>query len=339
MHTTSETFATASDISMADSLPARIRLVATTCCVCATPLGDEKSVELGIGPTCRRRIAKLDVTAAVTPDWDSVTDAIADFAALDQSDADRIELFEMAMGQIVLARAGAAHKLANLITHYVAATQVQRASIGGLILAIERMGRPNLAQALRKRQYEVRVEAVDDMLHVFSPFMESFKTAMWRRSLGRWDRDLKCYVVPGSRKAELRAALGASYLGMCAIDPDGEFTVERVAPMLDETPKQKADTARAALLDETPKQKADTARAAHLVSPVFSGRAGRNGDIGYIHAGPHAGKSGVVFWQSPDKSRVGVKSCVCKRRCDHEPMWCNALDVSTEPQRSIARAA
>ena len=321
MHTTSETFATASDISMADSLPARIRLVATTCCVCATPLADETSVELGIGPTCRKRLAKLDVTAAVTPDWDSVTDALADFAAIDQSDADRIKLFEMAMGQIVLARAGAAHKLVNLITHYIAATQVRRDSIGGLILAIERMGRPNLAQALRKRQYEVRVEAVADMLHVFSPFEESFRTTMWRRSLGSWDRKLKCYVVPGSRKAELRAALGESYRGMRAIDPDGEFTIERVAaPVLDETPKQKAPVTAP-------------------VSPVFSGRAGRNGDIGYIHTGPHAGKSGVVFWQAPDKSRVGVKACTCTRRCDHEPMWCNARDVSTEPQRSAARAA
>ena len=317
MHTTSETFATASDISMAESLPARIRLVATTCCVCATPLGDEKSVELGIGPKCRGRIAKLDVTAAVTPDWDSVTDTLAAFAVIDQSDADRIELFEMAMGQIVLARAGAAHKLTNLITHYIAATQVRRDSIGGLILAIERMGRPNLAQALRKRQYEVRVEAVGDMLHVFSPFEESFRTTMWRRSLGSWDRKLKCYVVPGSRKAELRAALGESYRGMRAIDPDGEFTIERAALVLDETPKQKPVAP----------------------VPVFAGRAGRNGDIGYIHAGPHAGKSGVVFWQAPDKSRVGVKSCTCTRRCDHEPMWCNARDVSTEPQRSAARAA
>lgn len=318
MHTPS-----ASDISMAASLAARIRLLATTCCVCATDLADEKSIELGIGPKCRRTLAKLDVVDAVSPDWDSVADALADFAAIDRADTDRLALFEMAMDQIVLARTGAAHKLANLITHYIAATQARRDSIGGLILAIERMGRPNLARALRKRQYEVRVEAVDGVLHVFSPFMESFKTAMWRRSLGRWDRDLKCYVVPGSRKEELRAALGESYAGLRAIDPDGEFIIERVTPVIDAAPKQKADTAQAV----------------HVAPPVFSGRVGRNGDTGYIFAGPHAGKSGVVFWQAPDKSRVGVKSCACARRCNHEPMWCNARDVSTEPQSDAARAA
>ena len=310
---------TASDISMAASLTARIRLVATTCCVCATPLADETSVELGIGPTCRKRLAKLDVAAAAAPNWDAVTDALAE--TLDRNDVDRLALFEMAMDQIVRARAGADHKLANLITHYIAATQARRDSIGGLIRAVELMGRPNLAQALRKRQYEIRVEAVGDMLHVFSPFMEEFRTAMRRNSLGRWDRDLKCFVVLGSRKAELRAALGASYRGMRAIDPDGEFIVERVV-------SARLEPAR---VEEAPKQRTST--------PVFAGRAGRNGDIGYILAGPHAGKSGIVFWQAPDKSRVGVKACTCTRRCNHEPMWCNACDVSTEPQRLTVRAA
>jgi hypothetical protein len=316
MHTTSETAVTASDISMGASLTARIRLVATTCCVCDTPLADATSVELGIGPTCRKRLAKLDVTAAAAPNWDAVTDALAEFAAINRNDVDRLALFEMAMDQIALARMGADHKLANLITHYIAATQARRDSISGLILAIERRGRPNLAQALRKRQYEVRVEAVDDMLHVFTPFMESFRSVMWRRSLGRWNRDLKCYVVPGTRKVELRAALGESYAGMRAIDPDGEFTVERTAPVIDESPKIQAVVS----------------------APVFSGRVGRNGDIGYIFAGPNAGKSGIVFWQATDKSRVGVKSCACTRRCNHEPLWCNARDVSTE-HRSTARAA
>ena len=302
MDTTPETFAAPSVISMAATLTARIRLVATTCCVCATPLADATSVELGIGPTCRKRLAKLDVVAATSPDWDAVTDALADFAAIDRSDTDRLALFEMGMDQIVLARAGIAHKLANLITHYIAATQVQRDSIGGLILAIERMGRPNLAEALRKRQYEIRIEAVGDMLHVFTPFAESFKTAMWKRALGCWNRDFKCYVVPGSRKADLHVALVESYSGMRAIGPNGDFTIEHVpAPVLDETPKQKAP-------------------------PVFSGR---NGVIGYIHSGPHANKSGVVFWQSPDKSRLGIRSCPCKRRCAHEPIWCNARDVSS----------
>ena len=323
MHTTSEIAATPSDISMADSLSARIRLVATTCCVCATPLADETSVELGIGPSCRKRLAKLDVTAAAAPDWDAVTDALSSFAALDQTDADRIVLFETAMEQIVRARAGAAHKLANLITHYIAATQTRRDPIAGLILAVERMGRPNLAEALRKRQYAVRVEAVGDTLHVFSPFNESFKAAMWRRSLGRWNRDLKCYVVAGSRKAELGVALGASYPGTRAIGPDGpdgEFVIERVTSVPDA---------------EAPK----LAVAEPPVYPLFSGRVGRDGDVGYIHAGQYVGKSGVVFWQSPDKSRIGLRACSCKRRCSHEPMWCNARDVSTEPQRAIVRAA
>jgi hypothetical protein len=298
-----------SAVSMADSLSARIRLVATTCCVCATPLADETSVELGIGPTCRKRIAKLDTTAAATPDWDAVADALGSFAAVDRSDDDRLALFEMAMGQIVLARKGVAHKLANLITHYIAATQDRGHSIGDLILAIARMGRPNLAEALRKRQYPVRIEAEGDVLHVFTPFEESFKNAMWQRSLGHWNRDLKCYVVAGSRKADLYTALVKSYAGMRAISPDGDFKIDLVPP-----------PAFAATSKDV------SAAPVKAEPPAFSGR---NGDVGYIQAGPHANKSGVVFWQAPDKRRLGIRSCACKRRCGHEPLWCDARDVST----------
>jgi hypothetical protein len=223
---TDETIAAPSSVISMASLTARIRLVATQCCVCSTPLADATSVELGIGPTCRRKLAKLDKEVTATIDWDSVTDALGDFAAIDRTDTDRIALFELAMDQIALARTGAAHTLANLITHYIAATQARPESIGGLILAVERMGRPNLAVALRKRQYPVRIEeAAGGVLHVFTPFCESFKTAMWRSGAGKWNRDLRCYVVAGSRKADLHAALAESYPGMRAIGPMGEFTI------------------------------------------------------------------------------------------------------------------
>jgi hypothetical protein len=310
-----------SAVSMADSLSARIRLVATTCCVCATPLADETSVELGIGPTCRKRIAKLDTTAAASPDWDAVSDALGSFAAVDRSDEDRLALFEMAMGQIVLARKGVAHKLANLITHYIAATQDRGPSIGDLILAIERMGRPNLAAALRKRQYPVRIEVEGDALHVFTPFEESFKNAMWQRSLGRWNRDLKCYVVPSSRRADLYSVLVNSYAGMRAISPEGDFKLDRVPP-----PAFAANS----------KETTTTTTPVKAAAPAF---AGRKGDVGYIQAGPHIGKSGVVFWESPDKHRLGIRSCTCNRRCGHEPLWCDARHVSTIAPSAAAAAA
>jgi len=86
---------------------------------------------------------------------------------------------------------------------------------------------------------------------------------------------------------------------------------------------------------ETPKAKADAEKAAYLARPVFSGR---KGDLGIIHSGQHAGNSGVVFWKSDDGNRLGVKSCSCKRRCDHAVMWCNARDVSApnDSNRAVA---
>ncbi len=225
--THTDTLPTLHTITMSETLDTRIALVATQCCICATALADATSVELGIGPTCRRKMAKLDKAEAVAPDWNLVTDALGDFAAVDRTDSDRIEIFEKAMKQIAIARTGgAAHTLANLITHYIAATQARPDSIGGLILAIERMGRPNLAAALRKRQYTVRVDLTEQgTLNVFSPWAESFKTAMWRGQIGRWNRDVKCYVVPCSRAHDLHAALRASYPGTRGVGPKGEFSL------------------------------------------------------------------------------------------------------------------
>ncbi len=222
-------FATLPTITMGDTLPARLALVATTCCVCAKDLADATSVEMGIGPTCRKRYAKLDKEAAESApptNWDLVADALGDFAAVDRNDTGRIALFEMAMAQIEIARTGAAHTLANMITHYIAATQARRDSIGGLIIALDRMGRPNLANALRKQQFPIRIEAIDGgTLHVFSPFSDAFRTSMWRTGAGRWNRDLKCYVVAGSRGVDLHGALVLAYRGMRAIGPKGEFAL------------------------------------------------------------------------------------------------------------------
>ncbi len=57
------------------------------------------------------------------------------------------------------------------------------------------------------------------------------------------------------------------------------------------------------------------------VRPAFAGRVGKRGDTGLIVEGKFAGKSGKVFWKSPDGKRVGVDIGAS------EPAWCSANDV------------
>lgn len=63
------------------------------------------------------------------------------------------------------------------------------------------------------------------------------------------------------------------------------------------------------------------------VRPAFNGRTGKRGDKGLIVEGKYAGKSGTVFWKSPDGKRVGVDVGAS------EPAWCSAHDVVAPASR------
>lgn len=200
-----------------ENAPATLML-ATHCCVCGRPLLDSDSVEMGIGPTCR---GKTGFTAE--PNWDAVCTSLGLFAQ-GTDDMQRLYLFEAAMSHLEDRGKVDTHKMSNLITRYIAAGWRTDCKIGHLIDAVQHMGRPELADILRERLYEVRiVQSGNEDLLVYTPYNDTFRDCMWRGRVGRWDKPAKAYRVPVCNKQALFQALKTAYAGTNAHGPKGEF--------------------------------------------------------------------------------------------------------------------
>lgn len=175
------------------------KMLATHCAMCARPLVDARSVDLGIGPDCRKKHG-----------FNEVVDEEARAAA------NRI------VHAVALARANGA-PLEGDWDALTAST------------ALAGLGFRKLADVLAKRAAVVRVEATripvvnsvasTEVLLVFAPYNEAANET-WRRIGARWDKERKCRVLPASRRALLWDALKKHYAGACALGPKGPFRIE-----------------------------------------------------------------------------------------------------------------
>jgi hypothetical protein len=159
-------------------------MVATHCAVCARPLVDALSVELGIGPDCRKRYA---------PEL---------FAGASGLSADRAE--------------------ANAHLHWVAIHQ-DSAEVRERVARIHALGFPALAERIAKRLGCVRIEQDGDTFLVRAPFNPEHVERLRRVPGRRWDSASKADRIPLASKAALWAALVAVHAGRLGIGPKGMF--------------------------------------------------------------------------------------------------------------------
>jgi hypothetical protein len=169
---------------------ARTRRLATRCFVCNTDLCDAVSVELGIGPTCRKRLGLI--AKDKNPRREYVNELTAQ-AALLAEDGRVLEVIALAD------------------------------EIGSL-------GYPKVAEAVRKRFVDITVTLVGDALHVKTPYSDAWNRINWEWRLGQWNRDLKVRVVQPTRIGDLYEGLRYAYAGKQAVGPDGQvFTIQAPA--------------------------------------------------------------------------------------------------------------
>jgi hypothetical protein len=176
-----ETTGTQIELTENPMTAARTRRLATRCLICDTPLCDAKSVEIGVGPTCRKRTG-LDAKTA--PHREAVN-ALAAQAALLAEDGDVKAVLEIA-------------------------EQVSTLGYPKVAEAIYK----------RFVDIRVSVHT-DGRLLVKTPYSERWNNVMYTTRLGRWDRDLKARIVEPARKPELWEALRAVYPGRQGMAPDG----------------------------------------------------------------------------------------------------------------------
>lgn len=143
-----------------------------------------------------------------------------------------------------------------------------------------------------------------------------------------------CYRVTGGRGT---AAKCKGFLGQCVKLYKNDYgTLRAKLVAADGSTNTVAATQMervvAPTIAKSPLQIDKEKKAARDARPKYQGRVGRNGETGYVHSGPHAGSSGLVFWASPDGERLGIKTCRCGGRCGCPPLWVSARDVMSRAQ-------
>lgn len=160
-------------------------LLATHCSVCARPLVDAQSVELGIGPDCRK---KHGYDIEVDPAARAEANLIVHLIAVKQDGLDVAEMCQRlaALGFIAL---GAR------IMERIAEVRIYALGEAGELLAIEAPYEP---------------EAVDAMRYIPGR---------------RWDKANKRNTFPAAARAKLFALLCHFYPGKLAVGPKGPFVI------------------------------------------------------------------------------------------------------------------
>jgi hypothetical protein len=180
------------------------KLLATHCACCARPLVDAKSVETGMGPTCRKKhgFDRPDLDVAI----ESLTFPI------------EAEL-----------RANTTREIANRIVYRVAIgvshKDLHPIKLANYLSTLAAIGFVKLSNSLAKQSVKVTITEENNSFIVESDYNESF-VAMSRRIAGRrWNAEKKVNVFPVSSKAEVFAALRSCYPGSIGNGPKGFFAI------------------------------------------------------------------------------------------------------------------
>lgn len=190
-------------------------LLATHCALCARPLGDAYSVEVGMGPVCREK--EEVVAAPVSPDWSAAAAAVscAGFTSADLP------------GFYAGLDAGDARKACNSLVARIAAEQLSGRS-AGLVRAVRALGYVALAGILSARLAEVKAGSVISItrsvagFEVAAPFSPEFNAALRANAPGRrWDGARRLWLVPSTGKRGLWTSLQAAFAGF-VVRVDGE---------------------------------------------------------------------------------------------------------------------
>jgi hypothetical protein len=209
------------------------KILATNCCVCNKCLKDADSVELGIGPICRRRYTK----SVPTPSADQLATALG---------LVQVANFPLDITQLILSHKRNARKVNNLLVKWASANYRDRNIVLATTPIIRALGYEALANKLESDRSVVSVVTVEaaklnsyipqtNTLHVKGPFdwdtRNEFRTIPGAR-FQRYGRDKGWYMDP--KFAELAIAILGQYFGgeLCSVD-------ETDVDILDWNPKAK----------------------------------------------------------------------------------------------------
>lgn len=170
------------------------KLLATHCICCNRPLLDATSVELGIGPDCRKKYMGK---------------------AQGHDDAARREANALV------------HRLALAITS--SGTPVDllcgTSDESAMVTRIRELGFDKLADKLVAAWMPIRIVETDSMLVVKSPYNDDAVAAARAIPGRRWNGEEKCNEFPASQRPAVWNLLRRFYAGIAGMGPKGPFVV------------------------------------------------------------------------------------------------------------------
>jgi hypothetical protein len=211
-----------------ESAPAT-QMLATHCAVCARPLLDAKSVELGIGPDCRRKHGFS--TAEVEPNWSEVADALRGYAVAQLPQDAEVADALWRLGGIETRR------VANALVHRIALAQSAwqrgeddaQALVAASVRAIRALGFVKLASICETRLRTVEMHVEDGALAVIAPYHDTFLVRSRSIPGRRWEgAKSRTLFAPTVLRAVLDAVI-AAWGSEAMVVVEGRMTTAREA--------------------------------------------------------------------------------------------------------------
>ena len=212
------------------------KMLATYCACCARPLLDAESVEVGMGPVCRKTHGFA--RAEHEPDWDAVLAATDGFVAMADvlgpkfaPGATKGDLAGMLRAMETAWRLGGleTRRVANLLVHRIACEQTGE-GVNAMTNALRALGFRRLGDRIASRLATIVVEEEDGTLVVKTPYNPTFVQmfAAARREIGNdayWDAKRKRNIIPARAKRALFELLKAGFPGATLSGPKGLTTL------------------------------------------------------------------------------------------------------------------
>lgn len=184
-----------------ENLPAT-KLLASHCAVCGRPLLDAKSVELGMGETCRKRHG-----------FEQATDEKAR------------EEVNAKVYAIALWRSTRGQQLEMGKPKPPTLTEVIEA-----VARIKQLGFTKLASILEQRLSTVSIEYVGGIFLVYAPYSPHFIEAV--RPFGRWDEKAKAWTFTTDVKSKVYTVLRRTFPSTLGLSPTGLFPIPHEATLV-----------------------------------------------------------------------------------------------------------
>lgn len=161
------------------------QMIATHCCVCNRPLVDSVSVELGIGPECRK---KHGFNLEVSPEARLAANALVHKLAASWNTSSEMDLM-------------------------------------AALKELQGLGFLQLAATIARRLAAVTVTEADGVVTVDAAYSEKATAAFRKVPGRKWDATNKVNTFPESSKNILWGAIKHAYAGSIGVGPKGIFSI------------------------------------------------------------------------------------------------------------------